>query len=65
MIYDNVKALCDKKGMSISALEKAAGLGNATVQGWKDSVPMVTSIKKVADVLGVSIEDIIKEKPDE
>ena len=60
MIYERIKALADKKGMSISALEKASGLGNATIRMWKTSAPRVDNLQAVANVLGVSVDSILK-----
>lgn len=62
MIFERISKLCEKSGMSIARLEKEAGLGNATVRGWKDSTPTVTNLKAVADVLGVTIDELMKEE---
>lgn len=61
MIYENVKHLCDEKGISISQLEKEAGLGNGTIGGWKTSVPRIDSVQSVAKVLKVKMEKLLKE----
>lgn len=57
-IYDRIKAIADEKKMPISAIEKAAGLSNGTVGGWRTSSPMIDSLGKVAVVLGVSIDSL-------
>lgn len=62
MIYENVKRLSGKKGKSIRAIEMQAGLGNGVIRGWKNSSPTVDKLKAVADVLGVSLEELIKEE---
>ena len=62
MIYENVKRLCDEKRMSIMALEKAAGLANGTVGGWRTAIPTAVSLQKVASVLEVSMETLMKEE---
>lgn len=62
MIYENVKRLCDEKNMSIMALEKAAGLANGTVGGWRTAIPTAVSLQKVASVLEVSMETLMKEE---
>lgn len=59
MIFENVKALCDKKGISISQLEKEAGLGNGTIGGWRTSAPRVDSLQAVAKVLKVKVEKLL------
>ena len=62
MIFERISKLCAANGMSIARLEKEAGLGNATVRGWKDSAPTVMNLKAVADVLGVTIDELMKEE---
>jgi len=61
LIYENVVASCKKRGISIAALEKRAGLGNATIRGWKTSSPNVSSVKRVADYLHCTVDDLLKE----
>lgn len=60
MVYDRIKALCDKKGISICALEKAAGLGNGTIGGWRTGSPTVDKLQAVAKVLGVKVSKLIE-----
>ncbi len=62
MIYENVKAIADKKGIIIYELEKKAGLGNGTIGRWNDVSPSVENLSKVAKVLNVSINTLIKEQ---
>lgn len=61
MIYDNVKALCEERNLTIQKLEEQAKLANGTIGRWRDSKPMAESIKKVATVLGVSMEEVMKD----
>lgn len=60
MIYDNVKRLSDEKGISISQLEKEAGLGNGTIGGWRTSAPRLDSLQAVAKVLKVKVDKLLK-----
>lgn len=60
MIYDNIKAIADKKGLSIAEIEKRAQIGNGIIGKWKESTPNVDSLVKVAKVLGVSINTLTK-----
>ena len=62
MIYKNIEEKCREKGISVSALEKMVGLGNATIKGWNESSPKVENLKKVADYFGCTIDDLIKEE---
>lgn len=61
MIYENVRRLANKKDMSICKLERNAGLQNGTIGKWRTSSPNVSSIKAVADVLGVTVDVLIRE----
>lgn len=61
MIYENVKRLSDEKGISISRLEKEAGLGNGTISGWKTSAPRLDSLQAVAKVLKVKVDKLLKD----
>ena len=57
-----IKELCDARGLNFSQLEKAVGLGNGTIGKWKDSSPRVDGAKRVADFLGVTIDELVKEE---
>lgn len=61
MILEKVKKLCIENGISIYQLEKECGFGNATIHGWKNSMPTVDKMKKVADYFGVPIEYFLEE----
>lgn len=60
MIYDNIKSVADKKGMSIAEIEKRAQIGNGIIGKWKESSPNLDSLVKVARVLNVSINTLTK-----
>jgi transcriptional regulator with XRE-family HTH domain len=60
VIYSKIKNLCETAGITISKLEEKAGLGNGTVGGWRTAVPAVDTVKKVADVLGVSVDSLLE-----
>lgn len=60
MIYENIKRIADEKNLTIRAIEREAGLGNKVIAGWKESSPSVNNLSKVANVLGVSIEELLK-----
>ena len=61
-IFDNVKAFADQKGMSIMEIEKSAGLGNGTIGRWRTADPKINSLQAVANVLNVSLTDLLKEE---
>ena len=61
MIYDKVKKLADERKISIYALEKEAGLKNGAIGKWRISSPTLNSLQAVANVLGITIDDLLKE----
>lgn len=61
MIVDRVRQLCSEKGLTIQRLEQAAGLTNGCVSKWGVSDPKVSNLKKVADVLGVTVDELLVE----
>ena len=61
MIYENIVNLCRERGISISKLEKEAGLGNATIRGWERSSPTVDRLKTVADYFDVTVDDLLQD----
>lgn len=64
MIFENIKRLADAKGMSIRAIENQVGLANGTIGKWRESEPSVINLNKVAQVLEVTIDELIEERTD-
>ncbi len=61
MVYENVKKICDEKGISISQLEKDAGLSVGSIVKWKNCIPKADSLQAVAKVLKVKMEKLLQE----
>lgn len=61
IIYENVVAYAEKRGLSLRQVEIRAGLGNGTISKWKVSEPSVKSVKAVAAVLNVAVSTLLKE----
>ena len=59
LLLQKIIKLCNEKGITVAKLEKEAGLGNATVRGWARSEPTAKNLKAVADVLGVSVDELL------
>ena len=58
-MLDIIRKLCKEKHMSMVTLEKEAGLGVNTIIKWDRSSPSVDRVAAVADVLGVSVDEIL------
>ena len=54
-----IKELCEERGISIRALERALELGNGTIARWDVSRPSVDKIAKVAKFFDKPIEFFI------
>lgn len=59
MIYDRIKEICKKKGLSVSYVEKEAGLSNGTISKWNQSSPTVNNLNAVAIVLKTRIDKLV------
>lgn len=64
MLFESIESRCKERGVSIAALEKAVGLGNATIKGWKTSSPRVDTAQKVADYFGCTIDELLAQSED-
>ncbi len=60
-IYDRVKAKALKENRSISSIEKEAGIANGVIAGWQEGKPYAESLRKVATVLGVTMEELMED----
>jgi transcriptional regulator with XRE-family HTH domain len=60
LLYENVLKLATDRGMSISELEKRAGLSKASISKWKKSSPTADNLKAVAKVLKVKVDKLLE-----
>lgn len=60
MIYEKIKEICKEKGITIKAVEKEAGLSNASIRKWNTSSPTVDKLQAVARVLGVKVDALLE-----
>lgn len=60
MIYDRVKALAKKRNVSIRKIEIDCGFSKGSVCKWNEVSPSAEKVKKVADYLKTSVDEILK-----
>lgn len=60
-MLEKIEKMCEERGITICALERTLGFGRCTISKWRNSSPSVENLKKVADYLGVSIDDLLEE----
>ena len=64
--FDNIKKYAKQRGMSLQEVATASGLSKNMIYQYKKMNPKLDTLKEIAKVLNVSINDLIgKEKPKE
>lgn len=61
MLYDKIKEIANSRQISIYRIERDLGFSNGSLRKWNDSKPSAISLKKVADYLSVSLEELLEE----
>lgn len=59
-IYDNICHKSKKIGLSINSIEKEAGIAIGSMCKWNTVSPTARSLKKVADILKCTVDDLLK-----
>ena len=60
-MVSKIKKLCEERGLSLYALEKALDFGNGTIARWDTKRPSVDKIAKVARFFDKTIEYFLNE----
>lgn len=61
MLYDNIKRCAKEKGLTMAEVERRANLSRNNMCKWKTCMPTVRGLQKVANVLEVTMDDLLKE----
>ena len=56
--YDQIKKLCDERGIAVTALEKELGFGRGSIGKMRTVRPSADRIQKIADYFGVTSDYI-------
>ena len=59
MLYENIKKVAKQRSLSLAEVERRAGLSKGHIAKWKIFSPNLASLKKVASVLDVAIDDLL------
>lgn len=59
-IFENIKRYATEKNISITALEQKAKIPNGSIGKWRVSNPTVANLKSVADVLDVTVDQLLQ-----
>lgn len=60
MIYQNIKAIADSKGISIRKIELDTGITPSSIYHWDENKPSVDKAVLVAKYLGTTVEELVK-----
>lgn len=63
-ITEKIKELAKAQRLSIRQIEIAAGLSNGAIARWSEKSPSIDKVYRVANVLGCTVDDLIREEPD-
>lgn len=63
-MYDNFRQIIEKKGLTPYRVAKETGISTATMSSWKNGLytPKLDKLIKIAEYLGVSLEEIISDE---
>ena len=61
-LLKRIKSICESKGLSLRQLEQEAGLALNTISRWEKNKPSIDKVKKVADTLGVTMDELLREE---
>lgn len=59
MLYDRIKILADRQGLSISDLSLKMGWSEKAIYSWRRSSPSIDKVQKVADYFNVSTDYLL------
>lgn len=59
-LFESVRAICKQKEIPVQKVEKDCGLGIHTIRRWGENEPSIGKVKRVADYLGVGIDELIE-----
>lgn len=60
MFYDNLKNLCNQRGVKVTNVITSLGISQGNLSNWKNGrIPRADSIKKLADYFGVPVDALI------
>lgn len=58
-LVEKIETLCNTKGLTIAALERAVDLSNGSIRRWETNKPSVDKLAKIADYFNVSVDYLI------
>ena len=64
MFWKNLVSICNERGTTPTAVVNELGIAVGSVTRWKNgAVPRDTTLQKLADYFGVTVDDLLKNEP--
>ena len=60
-LYENVQKICNQRNITISEVERKAGLGNGVIRKWDHASPTLRTLFAVTEYLGVTLDDLLNQ----
>ena len=61
-LVNRIKTLAKDRGLTILQVEELCNIGKKSIYNWDTSQPAVDKVKRVADLLGVTVDELLKEE---
>ena len=61
-MVNRIKTLAKDRGLTILQVEELCNIGKNSIYNWDTSQPAVDKVKRVADLLGVTVDELLKEE---
>ncbi len=65
LLYTNICKKAKQVGISINSIEKETGLSIGSICKWNTVSPTVKNLSKVANVLGCTVDELLREEPED
>lgn len=50
-----------EQGLTVADIERECNIGTRSIYRWDENTPAVDKVKRVADYLGTTVDDLLKE----
>ena len=61
ILVENIKRICRERLLTMYEVEEKAGIPKSTMSRWNDHKPSIDKVQRVAAILGVTIDELLKE----
>lgn len=63
MIGERTIEICRQMNRSVYSVEKEAGFAKGTIKRWDTHTPSIENVRRVADILECSVDDMLEREP--